>query len=336
MTTIAAGGIFEIVSAAAGSLWLLYLARLLTGMCAGNVATASALIADSTETDQRSRGMAIVGISFGIGFTIGPALGAGVALLPEAFPAIFWEGAGLLGTGLPFAVAGMIALGTALLGHFILVEPDRRAQEGGRGRLSDRLSALVDHPNSRRVLLMCTLFFAYTAASSMLEVSFFPYARAIYGFAESEVGLIFAGMGLLLAIVQGGVGRISDRIGNRRMTLTGVLLLVVGLALAPVYPPLWFLLAFVAVATVGRALVHPGILSMTSSLASDDSETGKIMGILQSSSSLGRIIGHAAGGLLFEYLSPAAPFWGAAAAMAAAGSWWWLRSAQRRTATEHR
>lgn len=322
VVTIAAAGFFELVSGAATALWVLYLARILTGMCAGNIATASALIADSTSASRRSRGMAIIGISFGVGFTIGPGLGAGLALLPETFPALFWEGPGLLGAGLPFAFAGVMAMATAGLGMVILVEPTKDPDDRRRHRQTGRIAALLDHPNARRVLVMCILFFAYTIATSMLEVSFFPYAEAIYGFDESEVGIIFAGMGLLLAAVQGGIGRISDRIGDRRMTAVGIVLLTVGLAVAPMYRTLGFLLPMLGIATIGRALVHPGVLSITSSLSSDPSETGKIMGVLQSSSSLGRIVGHAGGGLLFQYVATDAPFWGAAMVIGLAGGAW--------------
>ena len=322
VATVAAGGVFELMTAAAMSLPVLYIARALAGICAGNVAAASALIADATPTSDRSRGMAVIGISFGVGFTIGPALGAGLAMLPEWFPAYLWSGPGFLGSGIPFAFAGLLALGTALVGAFVLEEPETDVDNRRRHRTTGRLTALLNHPNTGRLVVMCGLFFAYTTASSILEVSFFPYAHAIYGFEEPEVGIIFAAMGLLLAVVQGGVGRISDRIGDRRMTIVGLILLTVGLAIAPFYRPLWFLLTFVGVATVGRALVHPGVLSLTSSLSNAPSETGKIMGALQSSSSLGRIAGHVAGGVLFHSVATEAPFWVAALVVGLAGIVW--------------
>jgi len=323
LSTIAAGAIFEFVTAAATSLGLLYAARILTGMCAGNVAAATALITDATPEDERSRGMAIIGISFGVGFTIGPALGAGLAALPERYPALLWSGPGLLGTGLPFAAAGLMQLATVAAGAFLLVEPTTDGSAGERASLRDRLAALRSHPNARAIAVMCSLFFAYTAASSILEVTFFPYAQQVYGFDAPEIGAIFAGMGLILVGVQGSVGRISDWIGDRRMTAAGVAAMAAGLALAPLYPILGFLLTFLAVATVGRGLAHTGILSLTSSLARESSEAGKIMGLLQSSSSLGRIVGPAAGGLLFDYIAIEAPFFASATIVGLAGLGWW-------------
>jgi MFS family permease len=292
-------------------------------MCAGNVAAASALITDATPEEDRSRGMAIIGISFGLGFTIGPAVGAGLAALPAAFPDLLWEGPGILGTGLPFAAAGIMALSTALLGSVVLVETDVEGTDAGRTSLRDRLSALREHPHGRSIAAMCGLFFAYTTASSILEVTFFPYAEEVYGFEAPQIGLIFAGMGLILVVVQGSVGRISDRIGDRRMTACGLAAMAVGLGLAPVEPLLAFLLACLGIATVGRGLAHTGILSLTSSLARESSEAGKIMGLLQSSSSLGRIAGPALGGVVFDYIAVSAPFVASAAIVAVAGVGWW-------------
>lgn len=324
MTTIAAGAAFEFATAAATSLEVLYVARICTGMCAGNVAAATALITDATPSEDRSRGMAIIGISFGVGFTVGPAIGAGLAALPDLYPQVLWSGPGVLGTGLPFAAAGAMNLLTVLGGAWLLVEPEVEERSDGRTSLRERIAALRTHPNARSITVMCGLFFAYTAASSILEVTFFPYAQAVYGFEAPQVGIIFACMGLILVVVQGGVGRISDWIGDRRMTAFGVATMAVGLAVVPIDKALAALLVFVAVATVGRGLAHTGILSLTSSLARESSEAGKIMGLLQSSSSLGRIVGPAVGGVVFDYIAIEAPFVAAATVVGVAGIGWWL------------
>ncbi|MFU8805425.1 MAG: MFS transporter, partial [Bradymonadaceae bacterium] len=94
--TFLAAALMEIFTAFTGSLAILYVARFLVGLCAGNIATATALIADSTGPENRSKGMAIIGISFGIGFTLGPAIGAAVSYVAA-------DGPGILGAGLPFA-----------------------------------------------------------------------------------------------------------------------------------------------------------------------------------------------------------------------------------------
>lgn len=325
VATIAAGAAFELVTAFVTQLWVLYVARLMVGMCAGNIGTASALIADATEPEERSQGMAIIGISFGVGFTIGPAVGGAISLLPETYPAWFPPGPGPLGAGLPFVGASMIAVSAALLGAFLLVEPQSRGDEATR-RGPGRLRMLLEHARSSSLALMCTLFFFYTSAIAMLEVTFFPYAKEIYGYDESEIGFIFAGMGLLMALIQGGIRHVSEWLGDRRMAAVGLACFALGLGLVPSWEIFSALLVFLSIATVGRALVGPGVRAMTSDLAEHDAESGKILGVLQSSSSLARIAGPALGGLIFEYVSPGAPFWGSSALVALVGTWWWLKS----------
>lgn len=317
LATFAAAAILELATAFIGSLALLYVARFFVGLCAGNVATASALIADSTEGKDRSKGMAIIGISFGIGFTLGPAIGALAGLLAE--PGV----AGITGAGLPFAVAAAMNALTLVLGAWLLVEPAGSAEKRRQNRQRSRPGSIRSLLKKRSVLLLCGMFFFYTVALTVLEGTFFIYMEALYQFDIVEVGFIFAAMGLLMALFHGAVGPLSRRIGDRPMVMLGVMLLGVGLLIAPIYPALWFLLLALAVATFGRAIVHPGILSMMSKLSSAQGETGQLMGILTSASSLGRIIGPALGGMIFAYISPAAPFYFAGILLLITGLWWW-------------
>lgn len=316
IATFVISAVFDMMTALSPTLWLLYISRFLVGMCAGNIATASALIADATDDDSRSKGMAVIGISFGIGFTIGAGLGAGISVFEVPGP-------GLLGTGLPFAIGAAIYVLAAILGAFLLIEPTRDVQARRENRVQVGLSSILDHLRRRPVALMCGIYFTYSLAVTIMEGTFFVYANEIYGWEEKQVGMVFAALGLLMALVQGGIGRVSKKIGDRKMVGVGVVLLGVGLALVPLNHALWFLFVFLGISTVGRALVHPGILSMTSSLSPDPSQTGSLMGVLQSFSSLSRILGPAIGGLIFVHISFGAPFWISGVLLLISGVWWW-------------
>ncbi len=316
--TFAAAACMELVTAFIGSLGLLYVARFLVGLCAGNVATASALIADSTEGADRSKGMAIIGISFGIGFTLGPAIGAGVGLLAE--PGV----AGITGAGLPFAVAAGMNVFTVVLGYFLLIEPTRSVEARAKNRRRIPTRTIWRQLKNKPIFLLCSLFFLYTVSLTVLEGTFFIYMEAIYGYDIVEVGLIFAAMGLVMVLFHGAVGPMSRLLGDRRMTFLGILLLGIGLTIAPIYPPLWFLFTFLGIATFGRALVHPGVLAMMSAQSTAAGETGQLMGILQSAASLGRIIGPAVGGILFAFVGPSTPFYFAGGLLLVTAAIWWL------------
>lgn len=316
LLTIFLVSLAELATAFAPTLLVLYAVRLLVGLCAGGVAAGSALVSDITTTEQRSRGMAMIGIAFGLGFTIGPGLGAGLGYLAH-------DGAGPLGAGLPFIVAAVIGLLNVALGAVILVEPrlssdSRHSNRRARPTLSDVRALLHD----RITHAMLSLNFLYTLAASVLESTFFVFMAHRYGHDERQVGMILAGMGLLLALTQGGVGRVATRLGERKMSMIGGGLVAFGLIVGPMFQSLGLLLAFLGISTIGRAFIHPGILALTSRTPAAETDAGRVMGALQSAASLGRIIGPAAGGALFAWLSPEAPFIASGVLMAVALVWW--------------
>jgi MFS family permease len=323
IATFVLAGVAECLTAIAPSLVLLYLARLFVGICAGNVATASALIADVTSEENRSKGMALVGMSFGIGFTIGPAIGAAISIFAHDDP-------GVWGTGLPFLAAGVLSFFTAVIAIWLLVEPAKSPEERERARRRVRISDFARTFADSSIATMCGLFFLYSISVSIMEGTAFLYFDEVYGYGEEEVGFIFAGLGLFMAFLQGGIGRASKALGDRTMTLVGGALLAIGLFMAPFFDMLALFLAFLGLSTVGRALIHPGMLAITSRSAPDDVDTGRVMGVLQSSGSLGRIAGPAVGGWVFAHYVPAAPFWMAGAVMGIAILWWSFRSGNLR------
>ncbi|MEZ4459998.1 MAG: MFS transporter [bacterium] len=277
----------EALTAFAPSLALLYAARVLVGLCAGNIATGSALVSDLTDASSRSRGMAMVGISFGLGFTIGPGVGALVAhFAPDT---LSWDG-----VALPFVVASALSVFTALIGVYLIEEPELSPSERAARRAARRgsLRELAASPGIAPILGM---FFTYTFAASVLEATYFLYAAQTFALKEEHVGAIFAGLGFLLAGVQGSVGRVSDRFGVRPMTQAGAIIVVVGLLLTSSAPSVGTFVAATAVVTMGRAWLHPGLLTLGSN-EGDVSSVGRILGLVQSSGSLGRIAGAGAGG----------------------------------------
>lgn len=319
--TIFLVAVAELLTAFVPTLFLLYVARLIVGVFAGSIATASALVADITEEADRSRGMAVIGISFGLGFTIGPALGAVLGFFAE-------PGAGALGSGLPFLVAAALGFVTFVLGAIILPEPVRSKTERARNRKArPNLAEIRLLLRDRTVHAMLVLNFLYTIAASVMESTFFVFVDGRYGWDERQVGFVFAGLGLTMALFQGGVGRVSRRFGDHRMVELGMVLLGIGLIIAPFFWWVPALLGFLALATIGRAFTHPGILSLTSQTSAGIEEAGRVMGALQSSASLGRIVGPALGGAIFAYVTPEAPFYLSGILVLVALVWWRWRLA---------
>jgi MFS family permease len=318
IVTILLVAVAEFATAFAPSLLLLFAARLLVGLCAGQVATASALVADVTDVENRSRGMAVIGIAFGLGFTIGPAVGAGLGFASAGGP-------GPLGDGLPFLAAGGLGLLNVLLAAAVLTESVEDVEERAHNRRPrPTLAQLRELLRAPAVHAMLVLNFLYTMSASVLESTFFVFMDHRYQWDERQVGFVFAGLGLTMALAQGGVGPVSRRFGDRKMTIFGAILIALGLVTAPVFHAIPLLVAFLGLATVGRAFAHPGILSLTSKTSHGERDAGRVMGALQSANSLGRIVGPAVGGALFTYAAPEVPFV-AAGFLVAAGIAWWSR-----------
>ena len=323
VVTILGALLADVWTSFADTLILLFAARFVAGLFAGNIATASALIADATDLKSRSKGMAIIGICFGLGFTFGPGIGAVTShFAPDAL--------GPLGRGLPFLIAAGVNAIVIVLAGLFLKEASSSEEARRQARESRKVDSVMSLLARKTIAIMSGFFLTYSITVTILETTFYLYMAKVYGYDESQVGMFFAGMGLLAATVQGGVGRISSKLGDARMTLAGVILLSIGLIVATLYETLWFLILFLAVAAIGRALLQPGGMALMSSLATDDRETGKIMGLMQSAQSLGRILGPIAGGLLYDHLAPRAPFIAAGCLLAGVGIWWWVVFGSRR------
>jgi DHA1 family tetracycline resistance protein-like MFS transporter len=292
---------------AADALWMLFAARALAGLCAGNIAAAQAYVADITRPEERAHGMGMIGAAFGLGFIFGPALGGFLAgndpaTANLATPA--WVAAGLSA----LAFCGVLA---------VLREshaPQRRGLSPPQGRIGLILSAL------RRPVLarLIAIFFLVILAFAAMESIFALWALRQLEWGPETVGYVFAYLGLLSAIMQGGLTRVlTKRYGEERLLLAGLVMLVIGLAIVPFARNLPVLAgAFAALAT-GLGLVQPALNSLISRCAGG-SEQGQVLGVTQSVGSLARIVGPPLAGYLFAGLGRGSPFLGGAAVVALA------------------
>lgn len=301
-----------------GDFAVLLLARLLAGAMTGNIAVANAAVADITTAENRSRGMAAVGMAFGLGFILGPAIGGQLAAvrLDQMLPALVPYGLN------PFSAPALLA---ALLAALNLVwvavsfretlPPDRRGRVETQRSANPLLIFRNDLP--AKVHAVNLAFFAHTLLFGGLEMTLGFLAAQSLGLGYAAIGMMFAAMGLVSALVQGAIVRPhGERIGMHRMAQAGFMLHVVGfilLALIPWHPALGLLVAGIVVNAVATGLIFPSLATLVS-LAAPPEQQGFAMGTFRSASSLGR----AAGPLILAvayFANPAAPYWLGAAGM---------------------
>jgi MFS family permease len=308
MVSMAASVLAYLWIGGATALWMLYMARALAGACAGNIAAAQAYIADVTKPEERAKGMGLIGAAFGFGFIIGPALGGLLAGHDPANADVqtpAWVAAGL----------SFVALcGVALLLRESL-PPDRRRIGGpSHSRLSAILNVLGRPVLSRLILV----FFLVILAFAGMESTFALWALGQFGWGPSQVGYVFAYVGVLSAILQGVlIGTLTRRFGEERLLVGGLAMIGIGLLVMPLAHSTPLLAVAVSALAIGMGSTQPSLNSLISRQAGRE-EQGEVMGVSQSTGSLSRVLGPGVAGIFFgEFGRNAAFFWGAVLVAAA-------------------
>ncbi len=278
------------------SLPLLFISRIGAGLAGATISTAHAYIADVTSKENRARGMALIGAAFGLGFTFGPLLGY------LAVP----SGTGDPGPGPGYAAAALSAV-ALVLAIFKLPESLKpgTAGENGRRRWFDRraLSDAVATPGIFVLLLasfICVFSFANLESTLSLILKNVDFG---YDFTFQQICLTYAFIGIVLAIVQGGIVRpLAKRVREPVLAAVGTLIEIVGfgiLVYSTTRPTLPLLLGGLAIVVSGFAFMTPSLNAMLSRWT-DPEKQGGILGLGQSMSSLARILGPLAGVPLVE------------------------------------
>ncbi len=282
------------------ALLLLFISRLGAGVAGATIATAQAVIADCTPPERRKHGMALIGMAFGIGFTFGPLVA--VASLYWAPPAY----QGVVG----YCAAGL-SLIALVLGMVLLPETRRfGAAPPLRRKLFDWQAARLALGNASIGPVILTYFFT-TLGFGMFEVTLSLMAKDTLGISDKNNGLLFAYVGLVLALAQGGLyRRLAKRVTEPTFMAVGMVLMGVGVgsvagvnALANAHllhfgAMLTLMMASLTVAVVGFSLLTPSATALVSR-RSDPEKQGEILGVNSSASSMGRILSPI--GLMFYF-----------------------------------
>jgi DHA1 family tetracycline resistance protein-like MFS transporter len=283
-----------VLMALAPSLVWLFVGRLISGITSASISTAFAYIADTTEPEKRAAYFGKIGVAFGAGFILGPALG------------------GLLGdysARLPFWVAAGLSLLNGLYGLFILPEslpPDRRAPFRWK---SANPVGMVHLLRSSRILagLQISNFFSQLA-HVVLPSTFVLYATYRYGWDVGMVGLTLAIVGVCSMVVQGtAIGPIVKRLGERNALLLGLAFGSVGFLIYGAAPTgLLFCVGIPVMSLWGVSGAATQAL-MTQRVAPD--QQGQLQGATSSVQSISQMLGPFLFTLIFAFfIGDRAPF----------------------------
>ncbi len=294
-----------LIIAEARSIEMLAVARLFGGFMAGNIAIAMAYATDVSTEKTRAQALGLMGAAFGLGFVVGPGLGGVVAgNSPDwaDFERVAFVGAGMA------ALSGVFAL------LFVreTVSKDQRAANRAAPRVS-ALDLLRARPGLARLVTMNA---AVVTSAAMMESSFAIWAGERLGWGPLDVGLGFMLVGVIVAVMQAGLtGVLVRRFSEASLVRAGVVIYVAGLLLMAAWEHAVAAYAGLAITSVGMGLFSPSMNALTSRQASE-ADRGTVMGLAQSSGSVGRILGPVCAGGLYVAVAPAAPFVAGAILMA--------------------
>lgn len=290
----------------ADSFALLVLARFLGGIMSANISTATAIVADVTEAKDRSKGMALVGIAFGLGFILGPALGGLTALIDLT---AYYPGLAAWGVN-PFSMPAAVALVlTAFnLAYVFFKLPETRNFEAVEGttRTNNPFALLRTeaYPGVTRTNLT---YFLFLLAFSGMEFSLTFLAHDRLEYSTGQNALMFLFVGFILAAMQGGyVRRKSSTIGPRRMTLHGLTMVVPALILvgmAGYWRSSLVLYIGLFLLAAGSAQATPCLTALVS-IYTPAEEQGRVLGIFRSLGALARAIGPLFAAALYWWIGP--------------------------------
>ena len=284
----------------APSYWLLLLSRLVSGFAGGNISAAQAYVADITTPQERSKGMGLIGMAFGLGFTMGPAIGVAATRLGHAGP-------------------GLVAVGLSLVNlvsaYFILPESLRAEHRAVREVWPFRhMAQALAHPELRALMLVWWIapfaFAGYTVALPL-------WGSATMHWTEKggELNAFFVLVGVVAAVVQGGLFRLlTRRFNDRTLLITGMAGMAVSIGIVPFLESTRALYGWTVLLAFSNSIMSPAASGLVSTFAAAN-EQGTVLGVAQSLSALGRFSGPAVMGATYDSVAPRVAFLAAAGVM---------------------
>ena len=283
LLSLAGSVVASLLIGVAGTLLVLFLARVLQGVAGASYAAAQAYVADVTEAKDRAKGMGMIGAAFGIGFVLGPAIGA------------LFSG---IDARLPFFVAAALAAGNFALAYRRLPESLR---PGSREAPVPRLALVRRALSSAEVAPLVWLSFVATFAFIGMESTFALFGERRFAYDTVQMGLLFVYIGVMAALSQGYiVGKVVDRWGEWRVMIGGLAGTAAGLLVVGLSHNLWLLLAGLAALAIASGFVFATTTALIS-MAAGEREQGALLGLNASISGAGRIAGPVVATLLFQH-----------------------------------
>ncbi|MCP4501063.1 MAG: MFS transporter [Deltaproteobacteria bacterium] len=299
-----------------GNFMLLVLSRLIGGAMSGNISVATAAVADVTSSENRSKGMGMLGAAFGLGFLLGPAVGGGLAtLFNPLIDTSVVDLSGIPGIN-PFSMAALGAFIMASINFvWIFLRFKETLPEGGSTASSQRpinpLAFLKKVPFAG-VNRINAVYFIYLFAFTGMEFTLTFLARERFQYTAGQNVYLFIFIGFIIATVQGGiVRRVTPKYGEKKIILFGMFLLIPGMSILGAATTEFAMYLGLGILAVGSALATPTLTALVSLYTPSDRQ-GEILGTFRSLGALARAVGPIVACGVYWRFGSGWPYFGAA------------------------
>lgn len=303
LSSIALVAVSYVLFAHSHNLFWLFLSRILAGIGSANLSAAQAFISDVSAPEKRAKNFGLVGAAFGLGFIFGPPVGGWLKSHYDI------EGVGYVAA---------VLNGVNLLMALRWLPESLKERNPEAAFFSNPLANLGRMLKRAGINKLLVINFLFIGAFSMMQITAALLWKDHYHLNEAQIGYVFAFIGLVVAIIQGTlIGKFQNLFGERRLVLMGIVSMAIGLWGIPQVPVDWFVpMEFVCLlfTAFGNAFLTPTLVSLLSQQAGKQ-EQGQVLGVNQSVGSLARVVGPAAGGVLYGF-HYSAPYWAGAILLA--------------------
>ncbi|MFH0735073.1 MAG: MFS transporter [bacterium] len=278
----------------AHTFWMLFLSRLLAGFGGSNIGVAQAYIADITSKEERAKGMGMIGAAFGLGFLFGPMIGGFLSQY-----------------GYEYASYGSAAFSfiAFVFAFFFLPESKKILTEK-----TDMNYKIIDFRFAKETLkhptigLLIFVFFLLVFSMANIYGTFPLIGSKFYHFSNKDIIYLYVIMGLMGAIIQGGLMRyLTQKISEVKLVMFGMVCLTIGLGLIPYGINYTGVVVAIIILSIGNGILQPVVISMISKYSPEHNQ-GETLGFSQSLSALGRVFGPLWGGFAYDFIGYQAPF----------------------------
>ncbi len=297
LVSIFGSAVGYVIFGVGGALWILFLARVIDGISGGNLSTASAYIADISAPDDLAKNFTLVGVAWGLGLILGPAVGGAVGQISLDAPM--------------FAAAGLSLIGLLLVFFFLpeSLPKERRVTDPIRGSDLNPLiaiGAMLRKPALGWLLIVLTLFnFAFNGINSIQTL----YVIDLFNAEPWQVGLLLVLFGIAIAVVQALlVPRFVPRYGEKAVGAASLLLQALASLVVVFVPVMGLIFAILVFSAAASGFTFPTLTTLSTNRVSPH-EIGVLMGVTTALGSLMNIFGPLYAGWVYDHVMPTAPFW---------------------------